>query len=130
MRDLAKNEDIETLLGQYDGLNRLFFNLLILSGRRQIDIARLRFENVKCRNGEKFAILERDKVNQNKVVSFRICWEDWNLKASCKEERLFMEKGGRVGLIFDRVEKQKISRSSKFRLDQILYETDLRFKKS
>ena len=131
-KDLPSNKQIITVLEQSAENEKIWLSLLIMSGRRGVDISRLKWRNVQMFENEMTCMLERDKASKGVPVSFVCKWQDFDVPGFNFEpiKNLLINnknKKAREDYVVDMNEvgskprqqqfilfKQKISRRSKF----------------
>ena len=130
-RNLATNEDVRELLTQIQGDELLWVILMVVTGRRSIDVSRMKWQHIR-KFGEKLGVMiPKDKSSKN-PVSFSFTWKEFDVggfdidtvksefEASCDEKSGFVinsenesENTREKHLV---AMKQRISRKSKFNL--------------
>ena len=75
-KDLPSNEQIRTVYEESDENEKIWLCLLVMSGRRGIDISRLKWKDTQLFEEEMTCVLERDKASKGSPVSFVCKWED------------------------------------------------------
>ena len=89
-KDLPSEEQLKQALEQSSASEKIWLALLVMSGRRGIDIARLKWKNVQLFPMELSCVMERDKANKTTPVAFVCKFEDLDVEGVNKEEIITM----------------------------------------
>ena len=129
-KNLATDEDIRDLLGKINGQEFLWVVLMIITGRRAVDISRMKFEKVTLYSGKVGVMIPKDK-SSSRPVSFEFEWEEFDVddcnitemklkfEKSCIEARGYViqpENSGKNRQQCLTIMKQRIARKSNFNL--------------
>jgi len=96
-RDIAFDEDIRKLLESLEGDELLWIILLVITGRRSIDIGRLKWNHIR-QFGDKFGcLIPKDKASKRTPVSFAFRWSEFDIAGYDAEavKQLFTERVGK-----------------------------------
>ena len=94
----------------------VWLSILILSGRRQGDIAKITQSCVTHKENTTFVLLPKDKAHQNSLVSFEFDWT-WRLEESVDKYReAFFELLRQEKFPFKSVNVQAVRRKINFKL--------------
>ena len=75
-KDLPSDEQIRAVFEKSSDDEKIWLSLLVMSGRRGIDISRLKWRDVQILELEMTCVLERDKSSKGSPVSFVCKWMD------------------------------------------------------
>ena len=89
-KDLPTEEQLKQAIKQSSANEKIWLALLIMSGRRGIDIGRLKWKNVQIFSKELSCVMERDKANKTTPVAFVCKFEDLDVEGVNKEEIIKM----------------------------------------
>ena len=92
VKDLPSEQQLKEAMESSSDSEKIWLALLIMSGRRGIDIGRLRWKNVQILAKEITCVMERDKANKTTPVAFVCKFEDLDVEGVEKEDVLTMLK--------------------------------------
>ena len=129
-KNVATDEDIRQLLGDIEGQERLWVVLMIITGRRAIDIGRMKYKKVSLYDDKIGVIIPKDKASRQ-PVSFNFKWTEFDVNGcdismlkkefeeNCENKTGFViqpENEGKNRQQCLTIMKQRIARKAKFNL--------------
>ena len=124
-RDLPRNSSIDKSLTVLQNIYPenveycCFLALMVLSGRRQKDLRRLKWEAIKIKEEVIHCILPRDKANRTEIVSFSLKLSEWDLNWDISIFERWLSNGieNKQGLCFEKTFKQnRVSANCSFKI--------------
>ena len=108
-------------MGKLKPKQRFFIQLMAVTGRRSVDLLRLKWNLVKIKENEVCAVIAKDKTHKG-LVSFNFKFDDYDLPIG-KQQFIDVLKNGvenESGLVFKNFMKQQVTQKSKtFRLHSL-----------
>ena len=81
---------------------------MLLSGRRQKDLRRIKWSSIKIKNEKIHFVLPKDKANKTEIVSFSLDLTEWDLQWDIRilERWLLYGMENKTGMCFEKDFKQ------------------------
>ena len=129
-KSIATDTEIRRLLQKLQGQDLLWMVLMVITGRRAIDIGRMKYEQVKLYGKKVGVIIPKDKVSKQ-PVSFSFEWKEFDVAGFdiIQVKKQFEENcKNRTGFVIESenqskprhqnltIMKQRISRQAKFNI--------------
>ena len=111
-RDLPRDRDIIGVLGSLKTDQQNFVKLMAITGRRAIDLLRLRWNLINISGNRVCAVLPKDKTHRNALVSFTFEFNEYDLALGKRDFVAWLKKGVKTNskkLVFENFKKQQVT---------------------
>ena len=95
---------------------RHFIQLMAITGRRAVDLLRLRWNLINISDGRVCAVLPKDKTHRNSLVSFTFEFKEYNLALGKQEFTTWLKTGVKRNskdYVFEEFKKQRVTTKCK-----------------
>ena len=85
-KDLPSDEQLKNILDTSSTSEKIWLAILIMSGRRGVDVSRLRWRNVQVFPDQLTCVMEKDKANRSTPTAFVCKFKDMDVEGANNEE--------------------------------------------